>query len=439
MRALRFNEFALSPAILQAVEERDHLIPTPIQEQVIPAVLAGRDVLGIAATGSGKTAAYVLPLLDRMAAHSGLHTLVVVPTRELAYQVEEEVLSYGRYLDVRAAVIVGGAASAKQISQLRAGAQIVVGTPGRLLDLNRRGVLDLYGVQALVLDEVDRMLDLGFLPDMQRIVSKLPGHRQSLFFSATLPAAIAPLAAHLLEQPVEVTVGKPATTVPTVSQSVQVVMDGRKIDALEGILREEAAQRVLIFGKTKRDVDDIHSQLRRRGFRVEVLHGDRAMDQRLSALDKFKTGETPVMVATDLAARGLDVPDVTHVVNYDVPQTLEDYIHRVGRTARASKDGEAVTLVGPEELLIMRRLEAALHQTLPRRWVNNVPVPVPAATPAPAAANGLPGERLSGGFPGLAPERISGGNGGIPAERLSGGNGGGGSRRPARAGGSRRW
>jgi ATP-dependent RNA helicase RhlE len=298
-------------------------------------------------------------------------------------------------------------------------------------------VLDLYGVQALVLDEVDRMLDLGFLPDMQRIVSKLPGHRQSLFFSATMPAAIAPLAAHLLEQPVEVTVGKPATTVPTVSQSVLVVMDGRKIDALEGILREPAAQRVLIFGKTKRDVDDIYSQLRRRGFRVEVLHGDRAMDQRLSALDKFKTGETPVMVATDLAARGLDVPDVSHVVNYDVPQTLEDYIHRVGRTARASKDGEAITLDGPEELLIMRRLEAALHQQLPRRWVNNVPAPVPTAAPVPAA-NGLPGERPSGGIPGLAPERISGGNREIAAERLSGGNGGGGSRRPARSG-SRRW
>jgi ATP-dependent RNA helicase RhlE len=437
MRIVRFNEFALSPAILQAVEERDHTIPTPIQEQVIPAVLDGRDVLGIAATGSGKTAAYVLPLLDRMAAHSGVHTLVVVPTRELAYQVEEEVLSYGRYLGVRAVVIVGGAASAKQISQLRGGAQVVIGTPGRLLDLNQRGVLDLYQVKALVLDEVDRMLDLGFLPDMQRIVSKLPGHRQSLFFSATMPAAIAPLAAHLLEQPVEVTVGKPATTVPTVTQSVQVIMDGRKIDALEELLREPAAQRVLIFGKTKRDVDDIHSQLRRRGFRVEILHGDRAMDQRLSALDKFKTGETPVMVATDLAARGLDVPDVTHVVNYDVPQSLEDYIHRVGRTARASKDGEAITLVGPEELLVMRRLEAALRQSLQRRWVNNVPAPVPAAatTTAPTA---LPGERISGGIPGLAPERISGGQGGRPAERISEGNGGGGKRRPARSG-SRRW
>ena len=286
-------------------------------------------------------------------------------------------------------------------------------------------MLDLYQVQALVLDEVDRMLDLGFLPDMQRIVSKLPGHRQSLFFSATMPAVIAPLAAHLLEQPVKITVGKPSTAVPTVSQSVQVVMDGRKVDALEGILREPGAERVLIFGKTKRDVDDIHSQLRRRGFRVEVLHGDRAMDQRLSALDKFKTGETPVMVATDLAARGLDVPDVTHVVNYDVPQSLEDYIHRIGRTARASKDGEAIPWSGRKNCWSCAGSKPALHQTLPRRWVNNnVPVAAPEeSSEETSMVPALPGERLSGGIPGLAPERISGGQGGLQAERLSGGSG----------------
>ena len=396
MALLRFSDFTLSPAILQALEERDHHTPTPIQEQVIPAVLAGRDVVGIAATGSGKTGAYVLPLLDRLAAHSGLHTLVVVPTRELAYQVAEEVDSYGRNLPIRTAVVVGGAASQQQIRALRAGAQIVAGTPGRLIDLNRRGVLDLSQIQVLVLDEVDRMLDLGFLPDVQRLIRQLPGHRQSLFFSATMPAAIVPLAAHLLEQPVEVTVGQPSTTVPTVTQHVQVVMDGRKLDALERVLREPGADRVLVFSRTKRDADDVHSQLRRRGFRAEVLHGDRSLDERLTALERFKSGPAPILVATDLAARGLDILDVTHVVNYDVPQSRDDYVHRVGRTARAQKDGTAITLVGPSELLDMRRLEAALRQK--RHWQYLEAVPM--AT----VAGGLPTERLSGR---LAPERLA--------------------------------
>ena len=414
---MRFTDFNLSPAVQEAVAERDHHTPTPIQKQVIPAVLDGRDVLGIAATGSGKTAAYVLPLLDRLAEHTGLHTLVVVPTRELAYQVEEEVASYGRNLPIRTAVIVGGADSRQQVSRIRAGAQIVVGTPGRLLDLQGRGVLDLYQVQVLVLDEVDRMLDMGFLPDVQRIVRKLPGHRQSLFFSATMPSAIAPLAAQLLEQPVHVTVDKPATAVPTVTQEVRVVMDGRKLDVLENLLRTPEAQRVLVFGRTKRNVDEIHSQLRRRGFRVEVLHGDRSLDQRLEALDRFKSGAVPIMVATDVAARGLDILDVSHVVNYDVPEGGEDYIHRIGRTARAQKDGTAITLVGPDELLAMRRLQAALHAQLTWTYID--------APAAPAPADGLPGERLSGrltGTPGSAPERVSGGD----------------RRRPASAGG-RRW
>jgi ATP-dependent RNA helicase RhlE len=263
------------------------------------------------------------------------------------------------------------------------------------------------------------MLDMGFLPDVQRIVRKLPGHRQSLFFSATKPSAIAPLAAQLLEQPVHVTVDKPATVVPTVTQEVLVVMDGRKLDVLENLLRTPAAQRVLIFGRTKRNVDEIHSQLRRRGFRVEVLHGDRSLDQRLEALERFKNGVAPIMVATDVAARGLDILDVTHVVNYDVPEGGEDYIHRIGRTARAQKDGTAITLVGPDELLAMRRLQAALRTQLTWTYLD--------APAAPAPAGGLSGERLSGrltGTPGAAPERVSAN--------------GGGRRRPASAAG-RRW
>jgi ATP-dependent RNA helicase RhlE len=427
MRPVRFTDFAFSEALQAGIAAREHITPTPIQERMMGAALEGRDVLGSAQTGSGKTAAYVLPLLDRLAEHTGLHTLVVVPTRELAYQVEEEVASYGRNLPIRTAVIVGGAAMREQITRIRDGAQIVVGTPGRLLDLQGRRVLDLSQVQVLVLDEVDRMLDMGFLPDMQRIVRYLPGHRQSLFFSATMPSAVAPLAAQLLEHPVEVTADPPATTVPTVTQNVHVVMDGRKLDALETLLREPGAGRVLVFGRTKRSVDDIYSQLRRRGFGVEMLHGDRSLDQRLEALERFKTGEAPILIATDVAARGLDILDVTHVVNFDVPDAREDYIHRIGRTARAQKDGIAITLVAPDELLAMRRLQAALRQKLNWNYIDAAPV-----TAAPAG--GLPGERLSGRLTqqaGLAAENRSQPLD-LAEERRSP------DRRPARTG-SRRW
>lgn len=365
---MRFTDFAFSPALQAGIAARDHHTPTPIQERVIPAVLDGHDVIGNAQTGSGKTAAYALPLLDRIAAHQGLHTLIVVPTRELAYQVEEDIAAYAAQMAVRTAVIIGGANMQAQIKLLEGGAQVVIGTPGRLLDLIRRRKLWLGEVQALVLDEVDRMLDLGFLPDVQKLVSYLPAQRQSLFFSATMPAAIRPLAEKLLHQPIEARVDPPASTVAGVVQQVTMIADGNKLPALVRLLRDPAAQRVIIFVRTKRDTDDLHRALLARQLPNVALHGDLSLDERMRALDAFRDGDSPVLVATDIAARGLDIPDVSHVVNYDVPGTTDDYVHRIGRTARAQKTGIAVSLVVTQDLPAMRLIERTLKTKMSWTW-----------------------------------------------------------------------
>ncbi|MDQ2805889.1 MAG: DEAD/DEAH box helicase [Chloroflexota bacterium] len=365
---MRFTDFAFSPALQAGIAARDHHTPTPIQERVIPAVLDGRDVIGNAQTGSGKTAAYVLPLLDRIAGQETLHTLIVVPTRELAYQVEEDIAAYAAQMDVLTAVIIGGANMQAQIKLLERGAQVVIGTPGRLLDLIRRRKLWLGSVQALVLDEVDRMLDLGFLPDVQKLVSYLPAQRQSLFFSATMPDAIRPLAEKLLHDPIEARVDPPASTVAGVVQQVTMIADGNKLPALVRLLRDPAAQRVIIFVRTKRDTDDLHRALLARQLPNVALHGDLSLEERMRALDAFRDGDSPVLVATDIAARGLDIPDVSHVVNYDVPGTTEDYVHRIGRTARAQKTGIAVSLVVTQDLPAMRLIERTLKTKMAWTW-----------------------------------------------------------------------
>jgi superfamily II DNA/RNA helicase len=364
---LRFTDFDFSPALQDGIAARDHVLPTPIQERVIAAALEGRDVLGSAQTGSGKTAAFVLPLLDRIAAHEGLHTLIVVPTRELAYQVEDEIRLYARFMQVDMVVVVGGASMGKQIDALRY-AQVVIGTPGRLLDLIRRRKLFLDQVQAFVLDEVDRMLDLGFLPDVQQLVSHLPRERQTLFFSATMPEAIRPLATRLLHDPVEASVDPPMSTVATVTQSVLMIPDSNKLPALMRALRSPGADRVLIFVRTKREVDELHRSLQARDIANVALHGDLSLEDRLRALDAFKDGDSPILVATDIAARGLDIPDVTHVINYDVPGTAEDYVHRIGRTARAQKAGAAISLVVVQDLPAMKLIERSLKTRMSWSW-----------------------------------------------------------------------
>jgi superfamily II DNA/RNA helicase len=386
MRPVRFTDFPFSPALQAGIAAREHFTPTPIQERMIGAALEGRDVIGHAQTGSGKTAAYVLPLLDRIAASDGLHTLVVVPTRELAYQVEEEIAAYAQHMQVRTAVVVGGASMRAQIDQLQRGAQVLIGTPGRLLDLIRRRKLYLDQVQALVLDEVDRMLDLGFLPDVQQLVSYLPGHRQSLFFSATMPDAIRPLATRLLHDPVEATVDPPRSTVATVIQEVQVIPDGNKLPALLRVLRAPDVSRALIFVRTKRAATDLQRSLQVRGIESMELHGDLSLDDRLRALDAFKDGDTPILVATDIAARGLDILDVSHVINYDAPQTVEDYVHRIGRTARAQKVGTAVSLVVVQDLATMKLIERTLKVKMAWTW---------AATATTAAEPVQPAARLA--------------------------------------------
>ncbi len=365
---MRFTDYPFSPALQAGIAAREHITPTPIQERVIPAVLEGRDVLGNAQTGSGKTAAYALPLLDRIAAADRLHTLVVVPTRELAYQVDEEIRRYGEQLNVRTAVLVGGADMRRQIDALHNGAQVVIGTPGRLLDLIRRRQLDLRDIQAFVLDEVDRMLDLGFLPDVQQLIGFLPHDRQSLFFSATMPEAIRPLTNRLLQDPVTASVDPPRSTVSTVAQEVVVIPDGNKLPALLRVLRQPNVQRALIFVRTKRETTDLYRSLRGRGIASMELHGDLSLSDRLEALEAFKAGETPILVATDVAARGLDILDVSHVINYDAPQTVDDYVHRVGRTARAQKDGTAISLVVVQDLAIMKLIERSLKVKFVWSW-----------------------------------------------------------------------
>jgi ATP-dependent RNA helicase RhlE len=378
---LRFTDFDLSSALQEGIAARGHETPTPIQVQVIPAVIEGRDVMGSAQTGSGKTAAYLLPLLDPIAACDDLHTLIVVPTRELAYQVDEVVRAYSRFMDVNTAVIVGGASMRDQLVALDRGAQVVIGTPGRLLDLIGRRKLWIGGVQALVLDEVDRMLDLGFLPDVQKLVGYLPAQRQSLFFSATMPDGIRPLAERLLHEPVQARVDPPSSTVATVTQKVEIIPDGNKLPALMRHLRDPAAQRVIVFVRTKRDTDDLHRSLRARQVGSVALHGDLSLDERLRALDAFRDGDAPVLVATDVAARGLDILDVTHVINYDVPGTSEDYVHRIGRTARAQKDGTAVSLVVVQDLALMRSIERTLKVKMDWSWAATANTPAAPMVP----------------------------------------------------------
>jgi superfamily II DNA/RNA helicase len=370
---MSFSHLGLSDKVLAAVAATGYTAPTPIQEQAIPHVLARRDVLGIAQTGTGKTAAFVLPmltLLEKGRARARMpRTLILEPTRELAAQVKENFDRYGAGQKLNVALLIGGVSFGDQDSKLTRGVDVLIATPGRLLDHTERGGLLLTGVELLVIDEADRMLDMGFIPDIERVCKLVPFTRQTLFFTATMPPEIRRVTEAFLHNPERVEVSKPATTAVTVTQSQ--VSAGRepyeKREILRRLLRQaKDLKNAIIFCNRKREVAILHKSLQKHGFSAGALHGDMDQSARMAALDQFRKGELPLLVASDVAARGLDIPEVSHVFNFDVPHHADDYVHRIGRTGRAGRSGTAVSIVTPVDQKAMAAIEKLIGQTIPR-------------------------------------------------------------------------
>jgi ATP-dependent RNA helicase RhlE len=358
-----FADLGISEALRRALHAENYLTPTPIQERAIPLLLEGKDILGIAQTGTGKTAAFLLPILQHLAATrttAGPRTaraLILAPTRELAAQIGERARAYGHNIGLRHAVVFGGVAFRPQVSALARGVDVLIATPGRLLDLIARGRLRLDSVSHLVLDEADRMLDMGFVRDVRKIVALMPKARQSLLFSATMPQEIARLAAELLRSPVRVEVSPPTRTAERIDQRVFMVEAGAKRTFLANLLADPAMARVIVFTRTKHGADRVAEHLGRAGIAADAIHGNKSQNARERALERFRAGNARVLVATDIAARGIDVTDITHVVNYEIPNIAESYVHRIGRTARAGAAGVAISLCDPSERGFMRDIE----------------------------------------------------------------------------------
>lgn len=363
-----FTELGLLPQLLRAVSDAEYEHPTPIQEQAIPVVLRGEDVLACAQTGTGKTAGFLLPMLQRLAGgeRGRVRALVVTPTRELAAQIAESARVYGKYLRIRTAVLFGGVGLGPQTERLRSGVDLLIATPGRLLDHMERGSVKLSALNMLVLDEADRMFDMGFLPDVHRILKATPTTRQTLLFSATMPSEIERLAHETLRSPVVIEVGRRATPVAAVRQVIYPVNAEQKRDLLCHLLQHGDMKQVLIFTRTKSRADRLAGHLAHVGCRVAALHGGKSQGARTQALNGFRSGRVEVLVATDLAARGLDVEGISHVVNFDVPNVPEDYIHRIGRTARAAATGDAISLASSEEVDFIHDIERLIGVPIPR-------------------------------------------------------------------------
>ena len=417
-----FNSLNLGVNILKAVHDAGYTEPTPIQVEAIPQILAGHDLIGIAQTGTGKTAAFVLPILSMMSgspdpARRRTRTLVVAPTRELVVQIEENVRAYAKYLPLKMATVFGGVGERPQIEALRSGVDIVIATPGRLLDLMGQRYGDFSGVEYLVLDEADRMLDMGFLPQIRRVVKALPRKRQTMMFSASFSKEIEELTHEFQHAPKTVQIGRRANPAETVTQLVYEVPSSLKPALLTHLLRDAAFDSVLIFTRTKHGADRIARRLEGSQVRTATLHSNRSQNQRLRALKEFKSGEVRVLVATDIAARGIDVDGISHVINYDFPMHSEDYVHRIGRTGRAHAVGDAISFVTPEDHAALRSLERFIGRGLVRKRAEGFDD----AAPAPAAPVERQGERR------FAPAR-PGGNarrgGGGPGGRGPGGGGG---------------
>jgi superfamily II DNA/RNA helicase len=373
-----------------AVADLGHRHPTPIQEQAIPVVLMGRDVLGVAQTGTGKTASFVLPMLEILQGSRAKarmpRSLILEPTRELALQVAENFEAYGKYLKLSHALLIGGESMTDQRDALEKGVDVLIATPGRLLDLFERGRVLLADVKILVIDEADRMLDMGFIPDVERIVSLLPRIRQTLFFSATMAPEIRRLADSFLDNPKTITVAKPATVATTITTGLAWVRPEDKREALRRLIRAEGVQNALIFCNRKADVEILYKSLKKHGFSAGALHGDMEQSQRFATLNAFKAGEIRLLVCSDVAARGLDISGISHVFNFDVPFRDEDYVHRIGRTGRAGREGRAFTLATPEDAKLVAAIEKLTGKPIPRITIPGLEAPSEAEIAEAASA-----------------------------------------------------
>ena len=412
---MSFADLGLKPELLRAVDEKGYSEPTPIQSKAIPAVLAGGDVLAGAQTGTGKTAAFVLPILQKLGQPGGRapRALVLTPTRELAAQVAESARTYGRYVGIRTVVVFGGVSINPQITTLRAGCDILVATPGRLLDLAQQRAVDLSKIQVLVLDEADRMLDMGFIPDIRRIIKLLPQQRQNLLFSATYSDDIRALAERLLRNPLSIQVAPRNAPIELVEQRAYKVQKEHKRHLLVHLIQEGQWRQVLIFTRTKHGANRLAQQLEGAGISSAAIHGNKSQAARVKALDMFKRGEVVALVATEVAARGLDIKELPQVVNYELPNVPEDYVHRIGRTGRAGAGGEAVSLVSSDETGLLRDIERVLRRAIP-----TLPTPefkilatrdIPDRPQSPRSPQG--GSR-QGGFAGRSRRHSGGGTGG---------------------------
>ena len=422
---MNFSDLGLSPEVLRAVEEAGYSQPTPIQERAIPIVLQGRDVMGCAQTGTGKTASFALPILDILSTGRARarmpRALILEPTRELAAQVAESFAEYGKYSKFETALLIGGTSMDDQNRQLEAAPDIIIATPGRLLDHADRGQVMLRGVKILVIDETDRMLDMGFIPDVQRIVKLLPPLRQTLFFSATLSPEIRALGAEFVHNPKEITVAPPSSTATSVRQAVVLVDQEMKREALRRLIASEKIEQCIIFLNRKRDVDILLKSMRKHGFSAAGIHGDLAQSVRTETLEKFKAGEIAFLIASDVAARGLDVESLPWVINFDVPINAEDYVHRIGRTARAGRSGTAFTLATPDDARFLAQITQLIGKELPSITIEGIETPQPLSEEEARARRGR-GGRSRGGERGG--RRGAAGAGGGRSGRERGGRGG---------------
>jgi ATP-dependent RNA helicase RhlE len=406
-----FKALLLSEPLLRGVQAAGYTDPTPIQLRAIPAVLSGRDLIASAQTGTGKTAAFALPVLHRLGAHGRARVLVLEPTRELAAQVETAFRDFARFTDLRTVAVFGGVGYGHQRNELKKGVDIIVATPGRLVDYLKDGTLSLRDISILILDEVDRMLDMGFLPTVKDIIARCPRERQTLFFSATVPPELQAVASFALRNPVRVEIGVARSVTQSVSHALYPVAHVQKFELLLALLGQPGVESVLVFSRTKHGADKIAHKLKAANHSVGVLHANRSQNQRIEALAGFKSGKYGIMVATDIAARGIDVAGVTHVINFDVPENPEDYVHRIGRTGRAQAVGDAFTLVTPENADLIHGIQRFIGQKIPEMRLPGFNyLPLTARPPAPPQRGG-----------GRGPQRSHGGGGG----RGFGGGGGG--------------
>jgi ATP-dependent RNA helicase RhlE len=409
-----FNNLQLIEPILKALSNEGYTTPTPIQEQSIPVILQQRDLLGCAQTGTGKTAAFAIPLLQLMherkqhsqqpqQGRSPIKALILTPTRELAIQIEESFKAYGRFLDLKHLVIFGGVSQYSQVAALRRGVDILVATPGRLLDLMNQRHVSLQDIQFFVLDEADRMLDMGFVQDVRRVIAKLPAKKQTLFFSATMPPEIQQLANMLLNNPVKVEVTPPSSTVDLIQQALYYADKMSKKPLLVHLLKDASIETALVFTRTKHGADKIAKDLNRAGIRAEAIHGNKSQNSRQAALTNFKARKTRILVATDIAARGIDIDDLTHVINFDLPNVPETYVHRIGRTGRAGASGIAISFCDYEEKIYLKDIERLIKKSIPVVKDHPFDVPLMHNTTQPAnqssssASSSNAGRRSPGG------------------------------------------